>query len=47
MCIGLGKWVARELCWLRRRGWVVLVSVACGWWLVDGTMGGCVGIDGV
>jgi len=24
-----------------------LVSVACGWWLVDGTMVGCVGIGGV
>ena len=47
MCRGLGEWVVGELCRLRRRWWVVSVSVACGWWLVDGTMVGCVGIGGV
>ena len=31
---GLWKWVARELCRLRRRWWVMSVSVVCGWWLM-------------
>ena len=47
MCRGLGEWVVGELCRLGRRWWVVSVLVACGWWLVDGTMVGCVGIGGV